>query len=566
MNQTSLPQTGKSNTTVSFIPIGGMGEVTKNTYLYEYQNEILVVDCGIGFADEAMLGVDLLLPDISYLLDVIRSGKKKIIGMLLTHGHEDHIGALPFILPQLPPFPIFASPLTAALANEKLKEFQVRSTVQAIQFDGQERRLGSFAFSLVRITHSVPDSANIFIKTPVGNFYHASDFKFDLNPSDGKKSDYWGITKAGQQGILGLMSDSLGAKRGGFTPSEEFLGQRFERALRETSGKFVMTTYSSNLSRLNQAIQAAEKLGRKVCFVGRSLVKAKTIGHRMGYIQIKPGTEIPLEKLGKYEDNQLVLLVAGSQGQENSAMSRIANGDHHEITLTNKDTVIFSSDTIPGNEITVNALLDTLAKKGVRILHSDITDEYHVSGHGSEGDIMLMMSLINPKFLVPISGTYTQLAAYKMLAKRMYGRDNNVFLVENGQELVFSANSVSWGRKIELRTVYVDQVSGEEIESFVLRDREQLASAGIVILMVEIAAANGQLVNTPEIVTRGFSPSDAAVIGQSLAKEVASTLALHKGRVTNWVHVRKQIGAAVNRHILKVLRRRPLVLPVVIEV
>ncbi|MBI4084589.1 MAG: ribonuclease J [Candidatus Levybacteria bacterium] len=562
MDQAISSQPIKGASTVSFIPIGGIGEVTKNMYLYEYGNEILIVDCGIGFPDESMLGVDLLLPDISYL----QSTNKKIVGMVLTHGHEDHIGALPFLLPQLPQMPIFASPLTAALANEKLKEFQIKTTVQTVRFDGQERRLGSFSCTFVHITHSIPDTANILIRTPVGMFYHGSDFKLDITPADGVKTDYLRIAKAGEQGVLALMSDCLGADRKGFSQSEDFLGQSFERAILGTQGKCIITTYSSNISRLNQAVHAAEKLNRKVCFVGRSIVKAKMVGQRLGYLQIKGGTEVPIERVGKYRDSQLVLLVAGSQGQENSAMSRIASGDHKEITLTGQDTVVFSSDTIPGNERTVNALLDTIAKKGAKILYSDTSSEFHVSGHGSEGDLMLMMSLTKPKFIVPISGTYRHLIAYKSLVQRVNKKNNNVYIVDNGQELIFSQNSVSYGRKFDLRTIYVDQISGEEIEGFVLRDREQLAKEGIVILMVEVNVGNGQLVNTPEIVTRGFSPTEADAFTKSVRVEMQGVLSRNKGRVTNWVHIRKVIEETVTKHIFEKLHRRPLVLPVIIEV
>lgn len=569
MDQTIPQQPTKNTNTVSFIPIGGIGEVTKNMYLYEYSprgeaggNEILIVDCGIGFPDESMLGVDLLLPDIAYL----QSTNKKIVGMLLTHGHEDHIGALPYLIQQLPPMPIFASPLTAALANEKLKEFQIKTAVQAVKFDGQGRRLGSFSCIFVHVTHSVPDTANILIKTPVGTFYHGSDFKLDITPADGVKTDYLRIAKAGEQGVLALMSDCLGADRKGFSQSEDSLSQNFERAILETLGKCIVTTYSSNISRLNQAIQAAEKLNRKVCFVGRSIVKAKIIGQKMGYLQIRDGTEVPIEKVRRFRDSQLVLLVAGSQGQENSAMSRIANGDHKEISLTEKDAVVFSSDTIPGNERSVNALFDAIAKKGAKILYSDNSSEFHVSGHGSEGDLMLMMSLVRPKFMVPISGTYKHMMAYKSLAQRVNNRNNNVYIVENGQELIFSPNSVSYGKRFDLRTIYVDQVSGEEIEGFVLRDREQLAKEGIVILMAEVDAGTGHLVNTPEIVTRGFSPTEADALTQSVRVEMQKVLSRNRGRVTNWIHIRKVIEETVTKHIFATLHRRPLVLPVIIEV
>ncbi len=548
--------------TVSFIPLGGLEQVTRNMYLYEYGEEILIVDCGLGFADETMLGVDLLLPDISYLLTT----KKKIVGMLLTHGHEDHIGALPYILPQLPQFPIFTTPLTAALANEKLKDFKLPSQINSVPFGSNDIKIGSFTVSFLRITHSVPDSSNIIIKTPAGSFYHGSDFKFDLTPADGKKTEFEKIVQAEQNDILCLMSDCLGAERAGHTPSEEALSESFDREMRDCTGKFIVTTYSSNLSRLNQAIQAAEKYKRKVCFVGRSLIKTKTIGQDLGYLHMHDGTEVEINDLKNYHDNQIMLMVAGSQGQENSAMTRIANGEHQDIKLSPQDVVIFSSDPIPGNEVSVNSLIDAIAKRGARVLYSQISDSFHVSGHGSSWDLMLLMSLVRSKYVLPISGNYKQMVAYEKLAKKVGYKDSDIFLVANGQEVIFSKNLVKFGKKIETKNVYVDQISGEEVESFVLRDREKLAKDGIVILMVEIAAENGQVIQEPELVCRGFSTNEAAGLKKTLSREIREIMSRRKGHVSSWIHIRKIISDTAGKHIFKKLRRRPLVLPVVIEV
>ena len=283
-NENNLTPNTQSNT-VSFMSLGGLEDVTRNMYLYEYNNQILIVDCGLGFPDESMLGVDLLLPDISHLLDILKDGKKKIVGLVLTHGHEDHIGGLPFILPQLPQFPIYGSPLTAALAYAKLQDYKLPANIQTVKLEDNELRLGDFTVSFVRVTHSVLDSANIIIKTPAGNLYHGSDFKFDLTPADGKRTDFLKITEAAKEGFLSVMSDCLGSDRDGFTPSEQMLGIHFEREMRNCPGKFLITTYSSNVSRLNQAIQAAEMVGRKVCFVGRSIIKVKEIAQRLGYLK-----------------------------------------------------------------------------------------------------------------------------------------------------------------------------------------------------------------------------------------------------------------------------------------
>lgn len=555
------PQVSSQNS-ISFIPLGGIENVTRNMYLYEYKDQILIVDCGLGFPDETMLGVDLLLPDISYLLERIKSGQKKIVGMVLSHGHEDHIGGLPFILPQLPKFPIYASPLTTSLANEKLAEFKLPRAIQQVNFGDPEIKMGEFTVSFIRVTHSIPDSTNIFIKTPVGNLYHGSDYKIDLTPADGKLTEFEKISKASRDGVLALISDCLGSHRKGHTPSERMLGRNFENEIRDCQGKFLITTYSSNISRLQQAVTAAEKYGRKVCFVGRSIIKVKEIGQRMGYLKIKGGTEIPVEGVKNFKSNQVVLLVAGSQGQANSALTRIVNGEHREIRLDAGDVVVFSSDTIPGNEIAVNELLDTILKKGARLAHSNISGTFHVSGHGSAEEHKLLIALTKPRFIIPISGTYQDMTAYKESATQMGYKTNDTFLLENGQEVILTANSMRLGKKIEIKNVYVDEVSGEELENFVIRDRERLAKEGILVILAEIKASDGQLAAKPEIILRGSSITDTS----GVVTEIEKTLAQHKEKMINWMHVRKLISETAGKHLFKKFRTRPMILPVVIEV
>lgn len=546
---------------VGFLPLGGIEDVTKNMYVYEYGNEILLVDCGIGFADVSMLGVDLLLPDITYLLQT----KKKIVGLLLSHGHEDHIGAVPYILPQLPKIPVFGTPFTAALTNEKLKEFQLPTVVQTVNFSAKPLRLGSFECSFIRVTHSVPDSSHIFIKTPAGNMYHGADFKVDFTPHDTKRMDFQSIVSAGNQGVLTMMTDALGAERPGHTPTEAGLTEKFEEILLNCKGKCIVTTYSSNVARLNQVIEAAEKMKRKVCFVGRSLIKVADVASRMGYLKISDTTVIEIDQLKNYPDEKVVLIVAGSQGQENSALSRITDGDHREIKLTSDDVVVFSADPIPGNEEPVSQLMDAILKTGAQVIASEKGNFLHVSGHGSQDDHLLMMSLLKPRFIVPISGNYKHLVAYRHLAQTMGYQKKDTIVLENGQEVLFSKNGVRKGKKVETKNVYVDQVSGEEIEGFVLRDRERLAKDGFIILMLEVDP-EGQLVGNPDIIVRGFSPKDNEMLVGLLAKEIKSLLGAKKGKVTNWMHLRKQVEAAASKLIFKKLRRRPLVLPVVIEV
>jgi len=555
------------NNQVSFIPLGGVGDVTRNMYLYEYRDEILIVDCGLGFADETMLGVDLLLPDISYLLKT----KKKIIGLVLTHGHEDHTGALPFILPQLSKsnnidFPIFGGPLTAALANEKLKEYGISPRVKTVNYDNDQINLGNFSLSFIRVTHSIPDSAHIFIRTPVGNFYHASDFKFDLTPFDGKKTDFVKIVKSSEEGVLCLMSDCLRAEKEGHTPSEQVLYENIEKEMRECAGKFILTTYSSNISRLNQAILAAKRLGRKVCFLGRSLVKTSETARELGYMRLEPGLEISPEQIKDYKDQDLLLLVAGSQAQENSALSRIVNEEHPIISINSKDLVVFSADPIPGNEVSINSLIDSISKKGAKVVYSQISDDFHVSGHAAADDLMLMMELVKPKKVLPIGGTYRQMAAFRNLARKQNFEDKDILLIEDGQEVRFTKETAILGNKLAIKNVYVDEISGEEIEQFVLRDRQKISKEGIVVVIVEIDSATGAIVDGPTIISRGFSKSEGKIVNTKVSSDIKNSFSQKKGKVTDWIYVRKFIEEIAERSILKNLRRRPLVLPVLIEV
>jgi ribonuclease J len=551
-----------NNNSLTYTPLGGAGRVTSNMHLYETESEILIVDCGIGFVDETIIGVELIIPDITYL----KTTKKKIVGMAISHGHEDHFGALPFLLPDLPSFPIFASPLTAEFANSKLKEFGVSNRVQKVDFDGGEVRVGSFSLDFIRVTHSVPDTSHIFIKTPIGNFYHGSDYKFEEAPFDGKKSDLQKIERLSSQGVICMMSDCLRAEHKGHIASESMILPALERELAKTPGKFIVTTYSSNIARVGQIVEAAKKQGRKICFVGRSMINTKEMAVRLGYLKIDQGMEVQLDQLRNYKDSNVVMVVAGSQGQEHSALSRIVNGDHKDIKLKSSDTIVFSSDAIPGNEISVNSLIDNIARKGARAIYSTISPDFHVSGHAASEEIAQLMQLVKPQNVVPIGGTYKQMIQYKDIAKQVGIQDHNILLVENGQPVIFTKEGSTLGKKLNLKNVYVDHISGEEVESYVLRDRQKLASDGVVAILIEIDASNGQIIATPNIVARGLLPQEAEDLNKNLVRQIRSELSKKRQPVTDWIYMRKLIGEISEKYIFRNLRKRPLVLPVVIEV
>ncbi|OGH16438.1 MAG: hypothetical protein A3C30_04580 [Candidatus Levybacteria bacterium RIFCSPHIGHO2_02_FULL_40_18] len=553
---------------LSFISLGGVGDVTKNMSVYQFGNEILLVDCGIGFVDESMPGVDLVIPNVSYLKGTnpsTSSGQaKKIVGMILTHGHEDHIGALPFILPLLPSFPIYASTLTAALANEKLAEFGEKNTVQTVRFDDTVK-LGSFSVSFARVTHSIIDAANLLIRTPVGNFYHGSDYKFDFTPVDGRASEIRKIAKWGEEGILCTLSDCLGAERPGHSKSELSISESFDDEVRKTRGKVFITTYSSNISRMNQAIEIARKYGRKVCFMGRSFLKSRDVGRKLKYLDLPMKSEIRPQDVRRVPPNQVLLLVAGSQAQIESALVRIAEDQDKDIRIQKGDAVIFSADPIPGNEASIHSLIDTISKKEAKVVYSEITDEFHVSGHGSQNDLKLLLSLTNPKFVLPIGGTYRQMIAYRELAREMGYADDRILFADNSREVIFSQSGARFGKQIILPHVFVDQISGETVEKYVVMDRQKIAEEGVIIVIVEIDSQTGQLMGNPDAIMRGMTFPAKEVFLKKLSDSLNKAFSGRREPVTNWLFYRRTLQQRAEELLFQD-RREPLVVPVVLEI
>lgn len=554
------PQTQNS---LTLIPLGGIGSVTKNMYLYIYGNDILIVDCGMGFPDANTPGVDFLIPDITHLKKLVTQGKK-IVGMLLTHGHEDHIGGVPFVLDQLPPFPIYATPLTTAFVNEKMVDFGLSQRAVEVKFK-KEFKLGVFLVKFLHITHSVMDTSNIFIKTPVGNFYHGSDYKFDLTPPDGRPTDLHGIADTAREGVLCMLSDCLGAEREGHSKSESKITDSFEAELRRAKGRVFISTYSSNLSRMNQAIEAGLKFNRKICFVGRSFTKAKDIGRKLGYLKLPANMEVKPQQVMNLDRSKVLILLPGSQAQEESALVRVANDDHRDLRIDKNDTVIFSADPIPGNEVNIYSLIDTISKRGARVIHSDMSDEFHVSGHGAQNDIKLLATLTRPRFAFPIGGNFRHMLAFKELMKGMGMREGDVILPEYGQEVVFFKGGFKYGGKIPLATVYVDEITGEEMEKFVLLDRQKIIKEGIMIVMVEVEGETGKVLSEPDIIVRGVAFPEKEAFTKKLIEELGRSFGQKTGKPANSSVYRKTIHRAAE-NILYRMKREPLVIPIVIEV
>lgn len=438
---------------LKLISLGGFGRVTQNMFVYENEKDILLVDCGIGFLAKKSPRGDLLIPDISYLEQV----KSKIRGLVLTHGHEDHYGGLPFILPKIGKnIPLFASRLTAALAKEKLAEFNLRSKINVID-SNQKLALGSFSLEFVYVSHSIPDTLNLAIHTPLGTIFHASDFKFDWTPTTGKQPEVGKIASIGNQGIICLVSDCLRSEKLGYTLSEAMIEDSFEREMRDCQGRVFITTMSSNVSRWQQAANVSLKYGRRIAFVGRSIRKIVNIASRLGYLKIPKSSVIKLERIKNFPPKNVTIFVAGSQAQQNSALTRIGAKTYRGLEVNPGDKVIFSVDYIPGNEVAIHGLIDNLSRQGATVSYSDILDDLHVSGHAAQAELALMINLVRPQYLVPIGGAFRQMKQYSLLAQKMGFQEKQILLPEGGDVVeLLSGGQLRIGAKIRVRTKIVD--------------------------------------------------------------------------------------------------------------
>lgn len=504
-----------SNYKLRFIPLGGVIGVTKNMYVYElYENDslkdILIIDCGIGFPLEKELGVDFVIPDISYLTEEIYdppSQKKlrrasKIRAIVLTHGHEDHTSALPYHYEELGRPEVYSSKLTSVFVENKFKEFNQKIKINQVQY-GKDYAFGEFKVSFIKMTHSIPDTMHLLIKTPVGTLYHGPDFKLDLTPPYGSSPDFYAITKAGHEGILCLLSDCLGAERPGLTLSESIVGETFEDEMRKTKGKFIMTTFSSNISRIRQCVEAAIKFNRKIIFLGRSMKENTKLAATIGYLPIPDNLFGKEEDVMKLSPNKVCLIAAGSQGQYGSALSKLATKQNPNIRIKQGDKIIFSSDPIPGNENEVYRTIEDLVLQGADVVYSDIADQLHSSGHGNQEDLKFLIRFTDPKYFIPIGGTIRHQRQYQKLALELGYKKESVFLLDEGESIWFTKQGAHEGETVETKNIYVDAYGVGDVGNIVLRDRKTLSSEGIVFAFL-VTDTTGKLVSRPKILSRGF--------------------------------------------------------------
>lgn len=550
------------------IPLGGIGNVTKNMYIYELRkdrdtiSDILIVDCGIGFPDSDMYGIDLIIPDITYL----RDKKEKIRGYVLTHGHEDHISALPYILPEIPA-QVYATELTAALAEVKLRDYGLQNRIHKVDRN-KSLRIGPFEIEFIHVTHSIPDAANLFIHTPVGNMYHGSDYKFDWTPLDGKQTEVQKIARLSSRGVLCLLSDCVRVESPGYTLSEQVIDDTLEREIRNCRGKFIFTTQSSNISRIQQAVNTAVKNNRRIVFLGRSIEENVKVAKELKYLDYPEVFTVGEKEIKRYNPKDLFLIVTGSQAQPNSALSRIAGGQHKYVSIAKGDVVVFSADPIPGYENDVHTLIDVLTALGARVAYSEIIDELHVSGHGSAYDLSLMVGLTQPKYIIPIGGTIRQMAHYKDLVMKMGYKDNQVILPEDGDIIQFHPDQTAAIKgKIDLKNIMVDGLGIGDIGNVVLRDRQTMASEGIVAVVVPIEEKTGAVTAEPDIITRGFVyVKESSNLIEQAKKVVTNSLKLKKGKIFDWHFVRRSIEGNLEEFFYKETHRRPLIIAVIIKV
>ena len=547
---------------VKLIPLGGVGNVTKNMYVYEFEDKILIVDCGVGFPDSTMLGVDLLIPDVSYLLDKL----DRIVGMVLTHGHDDHIASLPYILPQLPQgLPVYGSRLTLGFAKDRLKDFHLEADFR--ELPAGPFNLGPFTIQAIPVTHSVPDARHLAITTPMGTIYHGTDFKFDLNPVDGKLPDFQQMAEVGRRGVIMLLSDCLNAEQAEFSDSESSLTDFFEREMRHSKGKCIITLMSSNIHRVQQAVNVAAEFGRKVAFVGRSIEQNVRTAQEIGYLKIPEHTVISKKQISSFPPHKVCVVIAGSQGQVGSSLARAAEGEHQLVKILPEDRVAFASEPIPGNEQSVYATIDTLSRTGADVTYSDLDAAAHVSGHSSAIEQKLLIAILRPQHVLPIGGTYHHMIQYRQHARSMGYKDNQIHLLDNGQVLNISPESVTVEATINLKNIMVDGLGIGDVGRIVLRDRQQMAEEGIVIIVVPVNQQTGQVTGVVEVISRGFVyVKENKVLIEQIKTETAACLSGSKGYVTDWQRVRQKIETRIQTILYETTQRHPMVLPVVMEV
>ncbi|HSW57077.1 MAG TPA: ribonuclease J [Dehalococcoidales bacterium] len=552
-----------SKSKLRIIPLGGLNEIGKNMMILEYEDDIIIIDCGLMFPGEDMLGVDMVIPDISYLADK----KDKIRAMVITHGHEDHIGALPFILNQIGGnIPIYATRLTQGLISVKLKEGKIPgSTCQKTIIPGVQVSLGKFKIEFFHVCHSIPDAAGIIVYTPVGTVVHSGDFKLDYTPVDGKPTDLSRLSQLGTQGVLLLMADSTYAELPGYTPSERVVGETFERIMSNAQGRVIVTTFASLISRIQQVIDAAVKYGRRCFIVGRSMNENIKMAVELGYLNAPDNVLGKLEEARGLPPNKVVFITTGSQGEPTSALVRMANQNHSQVHVQKGDTVILSATPIPGNEALVNRTVDTLFKRGAHVIYDRLA-QVHVHGHASQEELKLLLNLVKPRFFMPLHGEYRHLTLHAKLGEAVGIPKSNILLLEDGHILEINATSARIAGKTSAGHVYVDGLSVGDVDNSVLHDRRVISRDGIAMVVIAVYKETGILAGRPELVSRGFVDTREAQELIEQSKDYLVQILNHEKQLLEWSVVSMMVKDNLSNFFYEKVRRKPVIIPVLIKV
>lgn len=553
----------KNKKKLKIIPLGGLHEIGKNITAFEYGEDIIVVDCGLAFPEDEMLGIDLVIPDVTYLV----KNKEKVKGIVLTHGHEDHIGGLPYVLKDIN-VPVFGTRLTLGLLKYKLEEHGMLSSVdlQTVE-ESQTIELGVFKVEFIRSTHSIADSVALAITTPVGVIVHTSDFKIDYTPIEGKPMDLARLAELGKKGVLLLMCDSTNVEREGYTMSERTVGETFEEIFMDAKGRILVATFASNVHRVQQVINAAVKFGRKVAICGRSMINVVNVALELGYMNIPEGVLIDIDLIDKYPAERLVIITTGSQGEPMSALSRMAASEHKKVEIVPGDLVIISANPIPGNEKFISRVIDELFKKGADVIYEALAD-IHVSGHACQEEIKLIHSLIKPKYFMPVHGEYRHLQQHANLARSLGMSMENIFIMDIGRVLELTVDSAKINGSVVAGRVLVDGLGVGDVGNVVLRDRKHLSQDGLIIVAITAEKESGSIVAGPDIISRGFVYVKESEDLMEQVREVTkmALLKIEDKRRNDWSAKRGIIKDALRDYLYEKTKRRPMILPIIMEV
>lgn len=551
----------KSNK-LRIIPLGGLNEIGKNITLIECDNDIVICDCGMTFPEEEMLGVDIVIPDITYL----EKNKERIKGIVLTHGHEDHIGAIPYVLKKIN-VPIYGTRLTLGLLENKLKEHNLKPKMHVVNFNDKVR-LGKIVVEFIRQCHSIPDSAALAFHTPAGVIVHTGDFKIDFTPIMGGVNDLNRFAELGDKGVLCLMAESTNVERKGYTLSERVVGETFRTIFHEyTENRIIVATFASNIQRIQQIIEAAEKHGRKIVLSGRSMINNVNVAKDLGYLRVKDSSLIDINKMNKYDDRELCIITTGSQGEPMSALTRIAYNEHRKIQLTPNDLIILSAHPIPGNENAISKVINKLIELDAKVIYESL-GEIHVSGHACQEELKLIHSLIKPRYFIPVHGEQRHLKIHASLAESMGMNPKNIFIMKNGEVLELDKRKAEIVDEVTSGNVLVDGLGVGDVGNIVLRDRKHLSEDGLIIVVLTLSKEDGSTIAGPDIISRGFVYVREAddLMEEAKNKVVLAIEDCQKRHISDWSSIKNAIRDSLKKYIYQTMKRNPMILPVIMEV